>query len=154
MENETSAFISYQFLWWKLIVLFRIGVLKLCLRFWRQEYFLLFKLELIQNKNDSIQSKKIPILKLPLFFISYTAREKSAAISNLDFFWTEWNHSYIVLALVCICHFPSFGIGNSLKVIIRYHLFVTKSRYVVNWFDETKGIEITGVISFLPFMKL
>ena len=56
-------------------------------------------LELRQYKNDSIQSKNIPILKLPLFFISYTNEGKIAGISKLEFFWTESSSSYIVLAL-------------------------------------------------------
>ena len=56
-------------------------------------------LELRQCKNDSILSTKIPILKLPLFFITCTARGKSAAISNLESFLTEWSRSYIFFAL-------------------------------------------------------
>ena len=56
-------------------------------------------LELRQYKNDSIQSKNIPILKLPLFFISYTNEGKIAGISKLEIFWTEWSRSYIALAL-------------------------------------------------------
>ena len=45
----------------------------------------LLSLELRQFKNDSIQSKIIPILKLPRFFTTYTARGKGRQIQN-------WNH--------------------------------------------------------------
>ena len=31
------------------------------------------------------------------------SKAKRAAISKLEFFWTEWSRSYIVLALACLC---------------------------------------------------
>ena len=43
-------------------------------------------LELRQYKNNSIQSKKIPVLKLPLFFISYTAKKKARQFQNWNYF--------------------------------------------------------------------
>ena len=57
----------------------------------------------MQNKNESIQSKIIPILKLPRFFPNHTggARWKGAANSKLEIFLTEWSRSYIVFALAC-----------------------------------------------------
>ena len=57
-----------------------------------------FLLELRKYNNDSIQSKKSPILKLPLLFITYAAREKERQFQSWIFF-TEWSRSYIVLAL-------------------------------------------------------
>ena len=66
-----------------------------------QLYFAKFYLELRPYKNDSIMSKIIPILKLPRFFATYTVHwGKTAAISKLELFLTEWSRSYIVLALV------------------------------------------------------
>ena len=41
------------------------------------------------NKNDSIQSKNIPALKLPRFF--------TRRMGDENFFSTEWRFSYIVL---------------------------------------------------------
>ena len=43
-------------------------------------------LELRQYKNNSIQSKIILILKLPLFFITYTAREKARQFKKWNIF--------------------------------------------------------------------
>ena len=43
------------------------------------------KLEPRQYKNDSIQSKIIPTLKLPRFFTTYTVRGKERQFQN-------WNH--------------------------------------------------------------
>ena len=57
-------------------------------------------LEQRKNKNDSIQSKIIPILKLPLFSPYHIGGEICAAISKLELFLTEWSRSYIALALV------------------------------------------------------
>ena len=57
-----------------------------------------FLLELRQYKNDSIQSKIIPGLKLPRFPSPYRW-QKRAEISKMDFFSTEWRCSYIILAL-------------------------------------------------------
>ena len=42
--------------------------------------------ELRIYKNNSIPSKKNPILKLPLFFIPYTARQKERQFQNWNFF--------------------------------------------------------------------
>ena len=52
-----------------------------------------------QYKNDSIQSTKIPILKLPLFFPHLYGKGKSAVISKLEPFLSEWSRSYLVFAL-------------------------------------------------------
>ena len=57
------------------------------------------ELEQRQYEKDSIQSKIIPILKLPRFFPHRIGDEKSAAISKLELRLTEWSRSYIVLAL-------------------------------------------------------
>ena len=43
-------------------------------------------LELRQYKNDSIQSKIIPTLKLPRFFTPYTGREEARQFQNLNCF--------------------------------------------------------------------
>ena len=43
-------------------------------------------LELRQYKNDSIQSKIIPTLKLPLFFTTYKVREKTRQFQNWNYF--------------------------------------------------------------------
>ena len=56
-------------------------------------------LELRHYKNDSIQSKTLPILKLPCFFSGRVAEWKSAAHSKLATFLTELSCSYIILAL-------------------------------------------------------
>ena len=53
-------------------------------------------LEQRQDKNYSIQSKIIPILKLTRFFPHLIKR---AAISNWELFLTEWSRSNIILAL-------------------------------------------------------
>ena len=42
-----------------------------------------------QYKNDAIQLKNFLILKLPPFSVTYTAKEKKTAISNLRSFSTE-----------------------------------------------------------------
>ena len=55
-------------------------------------------LEQRQNKNDSIQSKMIPILKLPLFFTTYTARGKGRQIKNWNHFWL--NGVVLILSLL------------------------------------------------------
>ena len=39
-----------------------------------------------QYKNDSIQSKIIPTLKLPLFFTTKTVREKARQFQNWNYF--------------------------------------------------------------------
>ena len=39
-----------------------------------------------QYKNDSIQSKIIPTLKLPLFFTTYTVRGKARQYKNWNYF--------------------------------------------------------------------
>ena len=57
-------------------------------------------LELRKYKNNFIQPKKIPILKLPLFFITYTARKKVVTILKLDFFRTVRIPYYNVLAFI------------------------------------------------------
>ena len=57
-------------------------------------------LEPRQYENNSIQSKRNPILKLPRYFINLHGEGKSAAISKLEFLWTEWSRSYIALALI------------------------------------------------------
>ena len=62
-------------------------------------YFLLCTLELRQYKNDSIQSKNIPVLKLTRFFTCCLGDEKARQFQNWNFFLTEWSHSYIALAL-------------------------------------------------------
>ena len=52
-------------------------------KYWNRDISMLPSLlELRQYKSDSIQSKKIPILKLPLFLITYTAREKARQFRN------------------------------------------------------------------------
>ena len=56
-----------------------------------------WQLEQRQYKNDSIQSKVIPTLNLPRPIT--TTRGKKEGISKLELFLTEWNRSYIVLAL-------------------------------------------------------
>ena len=43
-------------------------------------------LELRQYKNDYIQSKKIPVLKLPLFFLRRIGDEKERQFQNWNFF--------------------------------------------------------------------
>ena len=45
------------------------------------------KLEQRQYKNDSIQSKKIPILNLPRFFPRRLGDEKERQFQNRNFFW-------------------------------------------------------------------
>ena len=57
------------------------------------------KLEQRQYKNDSIQSKKIPILNLPRFFPHRVDDEKQRQLQSRILFSTEWSCSYIVLAL-------------------------------------------------------
>ena len=57
-----------------------------------------FVLELRQYKNDSIQSKKILVLKFPLFF-HCVGDEKARQFQNKKVL-TELNRSYIVLALM------------------------------------------------------
>ena len=57
-------------------------------------------LEPRQYKNDSIQSKIIPRLKLPRFFTHLYGQGKRAAISKLELFLTEWSRSYFVFALM------------------------------------------------------
>ena len=47
----------------------------------------IFALEQKQNKNDSIQSKIIPTLKLPRFFTTYMVREKARQFQNWNYFW-------------------------------------------------------------------
>ena len=48
--------------------------------------FFVWSLELRQYKNNSIQSEMISILKLPLFFINYTAREIARKFQNWNIF--------------------------------------------------------------------
>ena len=58
-------------------------------------------LEQRQYKNNSIKSKMILVLKLPLFFLHRIRRWwKSSAISKLYFFVTQMNCSHILSALV------------------------------------------------------
>ena len=61
----------------------------------RQSLFL----EQRQYKNNSIQSKKIPVLILPRFFPRRVGDEKERQFQNWTFF-TEWSRSYIFLALL------------------------------------------------------
>ena len=51
-----------------------------------------------QNKNDSIQSKIIPILKLPRFFPYRIGGEKGRQFQTWIFL-TEWSRLYIAFAL-------------------------------------------------------
>ena len=44
------------------------------------------ELELKQCKNDLVESKTFPVLKLPRFFITYTIREKRGNFKTRDFF--------------------------------------------------------------------
>ena len=46
-----------------------------------------FKIEPRKYKNDSIQSKIIPTLKLPRFFTTYTVRWKERQFQNWNYFW-------------------------------------------------------------------
>ena len=55
-------------------------------------------LELRQYKNDSIQSKIIPTLKLPLFFTTYTVRGKARQFQNWNYFWL--NGIFLILSLL------------------------------------------------------
>ena len=55
--------------------------------------------ELREYKNNSIQSKKNPILNLPRFFPGRVGDEKDRQFQNRIFFSSEWSSSYIVLAL-------------------------------------------------------
>ena len=57
------------------------------------------RLEQRQYKNDLIQSKIIPILKLARFFSHCIGGEKERQFSKLELFSTEWSRSYVVLAL-------------------------------------------------------
>ena len=56
-------------------------------------------LEPMQYKNDSIQSKIIPILRLPHFFITYPMRKKTRQFQSWNKFLTEWSRSYFVFVL-------------------------------------------------------
>ena len=56
-------------------------------------------LEQRQNKNDSIQSKIIPSLKLAYFFPHRTGGDKGRQIQSWNYFMTEWSSSYVFLAL-------------------------------------------------------
>ena len=56
-------------------------------------------LELRQKKNNSTESRCMPVLRLPLFFTCLYSEEKSAAVSKLTCIWTPSSRSYIVLAL-------------------------------------------------------
>ena len=51
--------------------------------------YVLILLKCSQYKNDAIQLKNFLILKLPPFSVTYTVKEKKAAISNLRIFSTE-----------------------------------------------------------------
>ena len=62
-----------------------------------------------QYKNDSIQSKIIPRLKLPLFCPDRKGGEKARQFQSLELFLTEWSRSYIVLALVTEIEFKLIG---------------------------------------------
>ena len=57
----------------------------------RHDHFVLFRhlVKLRLYKNDSIQSKNIPALKLPRFF--------TRRMGDENLFSTEWRFSYIVL---------------------------------------------------------
>ena len=68
----------------------------LLIRFWRE--WSDFALELRQYKNYSIQSTKIPILKFPLFFATYTAREKARQFQNWNIFFR--NGVILILSLL------------------------------------------------------
>ena len=81
-----------------------------CFRLHKWHYKIWNKLELRQYKNDSIQSKKLPILKLPGFFPRRVGEWKSAANSNLKAFLTELSPSYIVLTLVLFSHYIEIGV--------------------------------------------
>ena len=86
---------SYSKYWRDLYILF----LKCSLKFGKKDVFYKWQiLEPRQYKDNSIQSKNIPIMKLPLFCITYTAKEKARQFQNWIFF-TEWSRSWIVLAL-------------------------------------------------------
>ena len=45
-------------------------------------FYIFFTLELRQIKDDSIQSKEIPTLKLARFLITYTVKEKARQFQN------------------------------------------------------------------------
>ena len=55
-------------------------------------------LEQRQYKNDSIQSKIIPRLKLPRFFTTYTVRGKERQFQNWNHFWL--NGVVLILSLL------------------------------------------------------
>ena len=79
-----------------------------------------------KNKNDSLQSKIIPTLKLPRFPLS-VQEVKNAAISKLELFLTEWSRSYIVLALMLprrLLGLPMYFIKSnaSLKIFARSYM--------------------------------
>ena len=57
------------------------------------------------KKNDSIQSKMIPILKLPRFFPRRIGGEKARQFQTWNFFWNELSRSHIVLALVNLTNY-------------------------------------------------
>ena len=59
-------------------------------------------IELRQYKNDSIQSKIIQTLKLPLFFTTYTVREKARQFQNWNYFWL--NGIALILSLLFDFH--------------------------------------------------
>ena len=59
-------------------------------------------LELVQYKNDLMESLDMFVLKLPRFFTRKYDQEKSTAISNLTHFMTPSSCSYIVSALVSL----------------------------------------------------
>ena len=69
-----------------------------------------------RDKNDSIHSKKIPILKLPLFFITYIYCEgKSATISRLDIFF-DWMESFSRILLQVLSSKSSVQSAVAVKV--------------------------------------
>ena len=64
---------------------YTVAVSIICTKEWYSILHILHFLEQRQYKNSSIQSTLIPILKLPLFFITYTARGKAQQFQNWNF---------------------------------------------------------------------
>ena len=56
----------------------------------------------------------IPTLKIAALFHNLDSKGKSAPISKLELFLTEWNRSYIVLALPCEQFLQAFEIYRAL----------------------------------------
>ena len=87
-------------------------------------------LELRQYKNNSIQSKNIPILKLPLFFITYTAREKARQFQTWISFGLNGVFLMFVLALasarlICAFFCAHFYTLFTEVIILRDRFWVT-----------------------------